>query len=99
MYRRDFLKLAFLLGGTLVLSQCDGLDKDETIIVIGAGVSGLSAAHNLQKRGYKVIVLEARNRIGGRIHTSRDWADDDIVIRGASQHDRLAEDRARTPTS
>ncbi len=32
MYGGDFLKLVFLLGGTLVLSQCDGQEKDETII-------------------------------------------------------------------
>jgi len=39
------------------------------VIVIGAGMSGLSAAQNLAKAGFKVLILEARNRIGGRIHT------------------------------
>ncbi len=41
------------------------------VIVIGAGVAGLSAARDLQKSGFKVLVLEARNRIGGRIVTNR----------------------------
>ncbi|MGE5352315.1 MAG: flavin monoamine oxidase family protein [Acidobacteriota bacterium] len=40
------------------------------IIIIGAGVSGLMAARVASKKGKKVIVLEARNRIGGRIFTS-----------------------------
>lgn len=41
------------------------------IIIIGAGVGGLTAAQNLSKKGLNVIILEARNRIGGRIHTDR----------------------------
>lgn len=39
------------------------------VIIIGAGASGLMAARELAKAGKKVCVLEARNRIGGRIHT------------------------------
>jgi glutamate dehydrogenase/leucine dehydrogenase len=40
---------------------------DADVIVIGAGISGLAAAKELVQRGNKVIVLEARDRIGGRI--------------------------------
>ncbi len=39
------------------------------IIVIGAGATGLMAAHQLAGKGKTVTVLEARNRTGGRIHT------------------------------
>ena len=39
------------------------------VIVIGAGAAGLSAARNLLKAGKSVTILEARDRIGGRIHT------------------------------
>ena len=39
------------------------------ILIIGAGATGLMAAYKLSEAGKKVIVLEARNRTGGRIHT------------------------------
>ena len=42
------------------------------VIVVGAGVAGLAAARALRQRGRRVIVLEARDRVGGRIHTARD---------------------------
>ena len=37
------------------------------VIIIGAGASGLMAARELSKAGKKVLILEARDRIGGRI--------------------------------
>lgn len=43
------------------------------VIIIGAGISGLAAARELQQRGYQVLILEARNRIGGRIWTDRSF--------------------------
>ncbi|ABQ32556.1 NAD(P)/FAD-dependent oxidoreductase [Bradyrhizobium sp. BTAi1] len=39
------------------------------IAIIGAGAAGLGAAHALQRRSVSCIVLEARDRIGGRAHT------------------------------
>jgi monoamine oxidase len=39
------------------------------VVIIGAGATGLMAGYKLAKKGKKVIVLEARNRTGGRIHT------------------------------
>jgi monoamine oxidase len=46
--------------------------RPQKIIVIGAGLAGLSAAYELTKAGHDVTVLEARNRPGGRVHTLRD---------------------------
>src|SRR4051812_30130557 len=42
------------------------------IIVIGAGAAGLMAAHQLGRNGIQTILLEARDRIGGRIFTHND---------------------------
>src|SRR5262245_23162521 len=41
-------------------------------IIIGAGVAGLAAANELHRAGLEFVVLEARERIGGRIYTLRD---------------------------
>ena len=38
-------------------------------IIIGAGLTGLTAAYSLQQKGVDVLVLEKENRIGGQIHT------------------------------
>jgi monoamine oxidase len=42
------------------------------VILIGAGAAGLSAARMLSRSGKSVCILEARDRIGGRIHTLKD---------------------------
>ena len=52
------------------MDQTDQFDS----IIIGAGASGLAAAHELRARGRSVLVLEARPRVGGRIFTYRDPA-------------------------
>jgi monoamine oxidase len=41
------------------------------VVIVGAGVAGLAAATRLEKAGVPYLILEARDRIGGRIYTSR----------------------------
>lgn len=48
-----------------------GSGKGKSVVVLGAGVSGLAAAYELQNAGYAVTVLEASNRSGGRNMTVR----------------------------
>ena len=45
-----------------------------TVIILGAGAAGMAAAAELSKKNVSTLVLEARDRIGGRIHTIHDPA-------------------------
>ena len=72
--RREMLKATLAASAGLLLSR--GLpafaqDKPRAagkrVVVIGGGFSGLSCAHELLAAGYDVTVVEARNRIGGRV--------------------------------
>jgi monoamine oxidase len=55
------------------------------VIVIGGGFAGLTAARELRKSGRSVLVLEGRNRLGGRTWTSQ-LAGTDIELGGAYVH-------------
>lgn len=57
-------------GGQLRAAEAERYD----CIVIGAGVAGLAAARKLQQAGRTVLVLEARDRIGGRVWTDSSWS-------------------------
>lgn len=52
-----------------------------SVVVIGAGIAGLTAAYHLSKRGMDVTVLEASERVGGRMSTDRH--DGYLIDRGA----------------
>ena len=51
------------------LLRSSGVGK--SVVVLGAGIAGLVSAYELQRAGYRVSLLEARDRIGGRSWTIR----------------------------
>lgn len=57
-----------------------------SVVILGAGIAGMISAYELQKAGYRVTILEARDRIGGRSWTIR--GGDRIVQKG--RPDQLA---------
>ena len=58
--------------------------KDRTVTVIGAGLAGLSAAYDLHHAGWKVTVLEARDRVGGRVYSLRGFSNG-LVAEGGGE--------------
>jgi monoamine oxidase len=73
--RRDFLRTALLFAASRAVwgdrRASAQAGSGETVLVLGAGIAGLAAAQDLHSRGFRVVVLEARRRIGGRIWTDR----------------------------
>src|SRR5688572_1746595 len=57
-----------------VVKEGLGPGRPKRVAVIGAGMAGLASALELKRAGHHVTVLEAQNRVGGRIYTCRDFA-------------------------
>jgi monoamine oxidase len=79
--RRGVLGLAAAAGAGLALGPAAGSARTSPrtaaatrskVIVVGAGLAGLTCALELTDRGWDVTVLEARDRVGGRVHTLRE---------------------------
>ncbi|HEX8484009.1 flavin monoamine oxidase family protein [Sphingomonas sp.] len=64
------------LMGTALAQDMSGLvptlGKGKHVVVLGAGIAGLTAAYELEQAGFLVTLLEARTRVGGRAWTVRD---------------------------
>ncbi len=73
MNRREAIKLAAASAATLLLSgpafsrPPKGIGK--RVVIVGAGLSGLACGSELHTAGYRVVILEARKRLGGRVVT------------------------------
>ena len=69
--RREFLLQSGVLAGATLLAGRRAWAVEDTadVIVIGAGLAGLQAAWTLEQKGFKVLVLEGRERVGGRVLT------------------------------
>ncbi len=68
--RRQFLRQSALAATGAILSghlQAQTTPRPKRVIILGAGLAGLAAGYRLKKRGHTVTILEARNRIGGRV--------------------------------
>lgn len=73
--RREFGLGAAALGMTMMAQSAGArmaTPKGYDVIVLGAGVSGLNAAWLLEQEGLKVLLLEGRDRVGGRVFTLMD---------------------------
>src|SRR5262245_52126644 len=74
--RREFMSRAALAAAALPVLLSDSLAKStgapQRVVVVGAGLAGLSAAYELTQAGHEVRVLKAQSRAGGRVLTFRD---------------------------
>ncbi|MBM3514441.1 MAG: FAD-binding protein [Alphaproteobacteria bacterium] len=70
--RRSSLGLVARAGLALGAKKARAQGKDVDVVIVGAGLSGLIAACILEEQGKKVVVLEAKNRVGGRCCTLTD---------------------------
>ena len=95
--RRKFIKKSILLslGASYIIScddndmiysanESDGNDNNKKVIIIGAGISGLVAGYDLTIAGYDVTILEARDRIGGRVLTIRSPFSNNHYVEGGA---------------
>jgi len=79
--RRNFLKLSGIVTiGTII--SANGVfaqRRQKSCIVIGAGFAGLAAAFKLKNAGWKVTILEARSRFGGRVFSHRMGENNELI--------------------
>ncbi len=82
--RRKFIKeTAITTGGIFLASSAFSnffIAKKPKVIIIGAGFAGLAAANYLHKKGIDFVILEARNRISGRVFSHTIDEKENLII-------------------
>ncbi len=95
--RRELFGAAAVAAAGVVagpaLAGCGG-DEQTTVasgrgrvVVLGGGLAGLTAAYELERAGFSAQLIEARDRLGGRVHTVRDFASEQHGESGAEAID------------
>src|SRR5262245_316452 len=77
MKRREFLSSGLVAVAGSLLATREGLARvsppGKKVIIVGAGLAGLTSGYELQKLNYDVTILEAQSRPGGRVFTLRNF--------------------------
>ena len=105
--RRDFLKLGLAGAGAATLSSTVKAVNAATaprIVIVGAGLAGLTAAYRLKQNGYLADVYEAADRVGGRCWSDRSFFNDnqifehggELIDQGHTQIRQLAQELGLT---
>ena len=86
MSRREFLATAGASAAALAVGGCASLPlrtarREPQVIIVGAGLAGLTAAYRLRAAGVPVRIVEAQERLGGRCYS----------LRGFFEHGQVAE--------
>jgi len=82
--RRAFVKLCGGAMASFFLPRVHAATDRADCIIIGAGIAGLAAGEYLRDKGWGVTILEARERVGGRVWSRADWQGKHPVDMGAS---------------
>ena len=83
--RREMLQRSLAAAAGLLISEQLGAFQKKgsgRVVIVGAGFSGLAAAYELSRLGYDITVVEARNRVGGRVISFSDLVPGRIVEGG-----------------
>src|SRR5262245_31248803 len=94
--RREFLKQSAAASAAVVASPLRSISKisnrigvaatQKQVVIVGAGIAGLSDAYELIQAGHDVTVLEARSRPGGRVFTLREPFSDGLVAEAGAEN-------------
>lgn len=96
MNRRHFIRNTTLATAGMLINPGFFTGKKPRVVIIGAGFAGLAAAYKLHKKRIPFTILEARNRIGGRVFSHTMDASEKLIIELGAEwvgesHTRLRE--------